>query len=132
MEREGEEEVDEDNDGYGNKELFRSSSPDVKKKSLSQLRREKARREKRHLEKAKNVSVKETVECKSSNDTKTSEVIEEVFPKNVSVKESVDNKSFKETTFSEVMEEGLSSMRTVVRVSKLKKSRSWSWIWNWR
>ena len=40
MEREGEEEVDEDNDGYGNKELFRSSSPDVKKKSLSQLRRE--------------------------------------------------------------------------------------------
>ena len=49
MEREGEEEVDEDNDGYGNKELFRSSSPDVKKKSLSQLRREKSKEGKRHL-----------------------------------------------------------------------------------
>ena len=43
------------------------------------------------------------MECKSSDDTKTSEVIGEVFSKNVSVKESVDNKSFKETRFSEVL-----------------------------
>ena len=54
------------------------------------------RREKHDLDKSKNVSVKETVASKSSNDTKDSEVIEEVSSKNVSFKESVDNKFFKD------------------------------------
>ena len=60
----------------------------------------KVRREKHDLDKSKNVSVKETVASKSSNDTKDSEVIEEVSSKNVSFKESVDNKFFKDFVYA--------------------------------
>ena len=122
MEREGEEEVDEDNDGYGNKELFKKFQSCCEEEVSESIKERKKQGEKNvTLEKPRMSLSKKLWSASVQMIQKTSQVIEEVFSKNVSVKKSVDNKSFKETTFFEVIEEGLSSMRTVVRVSKLKK-----------
>ena len=76
------------------------------------MRREEARWFKYRLDKSNQVSVEETEDKKSTDKTKASEVIEEVFEKcdeskNVSVEETVDKKFSGKMKASEVLDEVL-------------------------
>ena len=87
-----------------NKELLKSSSP-VKKKSPSHMRREEARRNQ-----SNQVSVEESEDKKSTDNTKALKVIEEGFEKsegskNLSVEETVDKKLSDKMKGSEILEE---------------------------
>ena len=90
------------------KEIFKRSCP-VKKKFPSQMRREEARKNKYCLNKSNQISVEESEDKKSTDNTKALKVTEEVFEtsvksKNRSVEETVDNKLSDKMKASKILE----------------------------
>ena len=91
------------------KELLKSSCP-VKKKSPSHLSREEEKKNKFCLNISNQVSVEESEDKKSTENTKASKVTEEVFKKsdkskNLFVEETVDKKFSDKMKASEILEE---------------------------